>query len=1491
MYRILLVTLLIAVLPAAGREYRVAGSAAPALEAEDERARHTLLDHAAGVGFRIDLPAAATPPAAPKARGPMRIGFHRDVPMAWQGDLLQRLDWTPLGNGAVAAALWVSSPEAISIRVGVRAHLPEGAEVRFFRPDRGGVSHTITPADFHFPLGQPDVQVGNPQEAPSAPNSEHEKGGGTSEPEILWSPSVDGDVIGIEIMLPSLAVTDVSWFRVEKVAHRFVDPGATHYKALDCPDLHVDVQCRVGEFPAGLENAVARVEYEVGGISASCTGTLLNDADSETSIPYFLTANHCVSTAKVARTVQTTWFYQRGSCDVETLDARTTTVAGGAELLATSVPQDSTLLRIRQRLPANVYFAGWDTTPAQSDELVVGIHHPKREVKKYAAGVVLGTEDSEGVDGAIKMTWDEGVTEGGSSGSALFREGHVIGALSHGSNCDSQSYRDFYGSFADFFPRVCSTLDPSGGCGDGQHDLPTTAATIGPAGTGAGVMGEAGDLDYWRVTIPSHGMLIAQTTGDIDTIGALEDEQGRTLATNDDGGTGLNFRIERDVEAGTYFVRVAAAEDSLGAYVLHVDHAPSSIDALPELPLQATSTEHAIGAPGEVDRFRVEVATDGFIALRTSGSTDTVGTLENSLGEVLDSNDDDWPGMRNFRIERFLPAGTYVLRVREFGDETGMYTLHARHTPLADVPALAADGSAGQIVSPAEGNYWRLDVTSFGVSTLATTGPTDTIGTLHIAAGEQVATDDDGGDGPNFRIERLLLPGTYYARVGAFEDRTGTYTVNGEHTPLVDTDVFEVGADGRGTGAIDEAGEVDTWRFEVTEPVEVVVQTTGSMDTFGSLEDGLGRALTNDDGGSGENFRIVDALESGTYFVRVRGYESTTGAYALHVQTDADIGDTRSAAAMLAIEGAQDSAIAPAGDVDYWRIDVPSRGTLVVESDGTTDTLGAIEDVAGSLLARDDDSGSRRNFRIEHQVAPGVYFLRVSGFRTSAGDYTLRLSYTRDALTIPWFLAAHDASSSRQGFARLINRSDRSGTVRVWAIDDAGTTAGSFDLSLQARQTVHFNSNDLENGNASKGIPEGVGTGTGDWRLRFDTDLDLNVLAYVRTGRGFLTSMHDLVLRQAASGPLGNRYVVPIFNPASNNNQVSKLRLVNLADAAAEVTLSAFDDNGEPAPGGDVQLSLAAGAARMLATQELEGGGDNLRGSFGDGAGKWELHVLSSQPLAVMNLMETPAQTGGAANGNLTNLSTRSAVPGIAPAPRSCAPCEVPYFIAADDPARQGFVRISNYSTQGGTVEIHAVDDTGQRFGPVAIALDALAVVHFNSDDLEAGNAAKGISGSLGDGVGDWRLEVRTSLAVVGPLAYVRTRDGFLTAMHDTVRGGADGRRHVVPIFNPASNRDQRSQLRVVNPTLDDAAVTIAGIDDQGQAGPEGEVTFTLPAGRSRTIDAQHLEEGRDDLAGRLGDGTGKWQLVITSDQPVRVLNTLLSPTGNLTNLSSSPQG
>ena len=52
--------------------------------------------------------------------------------------------------------------------------------------------------------------------------------------------------------------------------------------------------------------------------------------------------------------------------------------------------------------------------------------------------------------------------------------------------------------------------------------------------------------------------------------------------------------------------------------------------------------------------------------------------------------------------------------------------------------------------------------------------------------------------------------------------------------------------------------------------------------------------------------------------------------------------------------------------------------------------------------------------------------------------------------------------------------------------------------------------------------------------------------------------------------------------------------------------------------------------------------------------------------------------------------------------------------------------------------------------------------------------------------------------------------------MHDTAPL-VDGR-YWMPIFNPGSNPDQVSRLRLVNPGADSLAVSIVGIDDQGDS-------------------------------------------------------------------------
>ena len=206
--------------------------------------------------------------------------------------------------------------------------------------------------------------------------------------------------------------------------------------------------------------------------------------------------------------------------------------------------------------------------------------------------------------------------------------------------------------------------------------------------------------------------------------------------------------------------------------------------------------------------------------------------------------------------------------------------------------------------------------------------------------------------------------------------------------------------------------------------------------------------------------------------------------------------------------------------------------------------------------------------------------------------------------------------------------------------------------------------------------------------------------------------------------------------------------VVRCALPSTSVTLTAAD------------LELGAGVARAL----------------GDGTGKWRLLVASDQPIVVMSPLLSPT-------GHLTNLSA------LPREPDEDGGYVVPLFPAASDPlGRQGFVRVVNRSDESGTVSIEAFDDSDFAYPTVTLALNANQTQHFNSDDLELGNADKGLTGSTGSGMGDWRLVLSSGLDI-DVLAYIRTQDGFLTSMHDVAPMLLGERR--VAIFNSNGNPGQ----------------------------------------------------------------------------------------------------
>ena len=408
---------------------------------------------------------------------------------------------------------------------------------------------------------------------------------------------------------------------------------------------------------------------------------------------------------------------------------------------------------------------------------------------------------------------------------------------------------------------------------------------------------------------------------------------------------------------------------------------------------------------------------------------------------------------------------------------------------------------------------------------------------------------------------------------------------------------------------------------------------------------------------------------------------------------------------------------------------------------------------------------------------------------------------------VPLFMSASHALG-HQGFVRVINRSEEAGEVLIDAVDDAGVAYPPVTLAIGAGEAVHFNSDDLEEGNAGKGLASGIGSGTGDWRLRLRSRLDLEVLAYNRTSDGLLAGLHDVVPRRVVGRPHGGGEVmghrVAIFNPASNANQVSRLRIINSGRESAEVRIEGIDDEGRT-PGTAVGFALPGGAARALTSRELElGPGEGVAGRLEDGRGKWRLVVSADAPVEVMSLLASPT-------GHLTNLSTEPGEPGP-------GPHHVPLFGAAANPdGYQGFARVINASERDGEIIVEATDDAGVAYAPVRIPVAAGEAVHFNSDDLELGNPAKGLSSGIGAGTGDWRLTLRSELDIE-VLAYNRTRDGMLTTLHDVVPytevtrpGGLTPREgHYVATFNPGSNANQVSRLRITNPGEEAARVSRA---------------------------------------------------------------------------------
>jgi lysyl endopeptidase len=344
------------------------------------------------------------------------IGLARPLDAASIAPDASGLAWVAVAGGRAARAS-LASTGAASLRISLElAGVPEDVEMVFFGSD--------DPSRLEGP-----VRVGDIRDRTGA----------------WWSPITEGDTQTIEFFVPSRYDPRTLPLRLTGASHIFGAPSSGFGKRVadigSAGSCNVDVICSALDTSTPFQNiahAAAQMVFTDGNFIGLCSGTLVNDADTSTQVPWFYSANHCFDndnppykTASqmqtVGNTLATLWSFEASACvngkGNNTPVSNWSQLNGGAAVIASNPQSDVLFLRLNGTPPAGSFFAGFDPNPMSAGAAVITVHHPEGDLKKVTQGTTQGFS-APGVGGGsntfISVRWSLGTTEPGSSGGGLF---------------------------------------------------------------------------------------------------------------------------------------------------------------------------------------------------------------------------------------------------------------------------------------------------------------------------------------------------------------------------------------------------------------------------------------------------------------------------------------------------------------------------------------------------------------------------------------------------------------------------------------------------------------------------------------------------------------------------------------------------------------------------------------------------------------------------------------------------------------------------------------------------------------------------------------------------------------------------------------------------------------------------------------------------------------------------------------------------------------
>ncbi|MEZ6022778.1 MAG: PPC domain-containing protein [Hyphomonadaceae bacterium] len=439
-------------------------------------------------------------------------------------------------------------------------------------------------------------------------------------------------------------------------------------------------------------------------------------------------------------------------------------------------------------------------------------------------------------------------------------------------------------------------------------------------------------------------------------------------------------------------------------------------------------------------------------------------------GAELGVNDDS-DGSLNSRLD-FVPqsAGDVFVEAGGYASaQTGVYTLSVTAEALPEDNIAAATNTRGRInlgqsldgaldfpgdrdwyrIRLTEGQSYRFTMISAGDAPLD-----DTLVKIYNSRGEELAMDDDGGEGFNSYLE-FTAPstGNYFVEARGFNDQaTGSYTLaahDGDIPADSSTDATLAASGDFREGVLSPAGDRDWYRVDLEEGQAFRLALNSAEGAPDALADPYvvlygpdGAELArDDDGGEGLNSWLeFQATASGPHYIEVRGFvEDAQGRYQLTL-IPGEIGDSAEGAEYLTPNGqGRASVIGQVGDVDWFVIETiearPYRIYLdAVDPNPLDDPMLTLYNEQGEQILMDDDGGTGLNSRIEYaSPTGGPIFAVVSSYAgAGSGSYFIRLTDTE----VPGHIYT-DETLEAQDDARM-SRIDMPGDLDYYRVELEG---------------------------------------------------------------------------------------------------------------------------------------------------------------------------------------------------------------------------------------------------------------------------------------------------------------------------------------------------------------------------------------------------------------------------------------------------------------------